>query len=186
LRQIHRKNVLGPSLGQVWISRSKVKGQGHWGHKTENCWVMLQQMGPISQKLQNGFAQIHREDVFGPSFGWVWMPGSKVKSQGHQEQKTCCAHPSPPAATEWNALAANNVKHKLVTDKQTDRQTMTITYPPWQSVITANFLNRHQIQGGINDTVNSSESGVHQLLCCCNTASYPHRSSLSQLECVTY
>jgi len=28
LRQIHRENVFGPSPGRVWISRSKVKGQG--------------------------------------------------------------------------------------------------------------------------------------------------------------
>jgi len=51
--------------------------------------------------------QIHREDMFGPSLGQVWM--SKVK--GHQGQKTHCALLSPPpqAATEWNALAANNV-----------------------------------------------------------------------------
>ena len=33
----------------------------------------------------------------------------KVKGQGHQGQQTRCALPSPPAATEWNALAANNV-----------------------------------------------------------------------------
>jgi len=33
----------------------------------------------------------------------------KVKGQGHQGQKTCCALPSPPAVTKWNALAANNV-----------------------------------------------------------------------------
>ena len=32
--------------------------------------------------------QIHREDVFGPSLGWVWMSGSNVKGQGHQGRKT--------------------------------------------------------------------------------------------------
>ena len=33
----------------------------------------------------------------------------KVKGQDHQGQKTCSTLPSPPAATEWNARAANNV-----------------------------------------------------------------------------
>ena len=37
------------------------------------------------------------------------MSRSKVKGKGHQGQKTRCALPSPPAATEWNTLAANNV-----------------------------------------------------------------------------
>jgi len=31
------------------------------------------------------FRQIHTEDEFGPSLGWVWR--SKVKGQGHQRQK---------------------------------------------------------------------------------------------------
>jgi len=30
-----------------------------------------------------------------------------VKGQGHEGQKTRCALQSPPAATEWNVLAAN-------------------------------------------------------------------------------
>jgi len=29
LRQIHKEDMFGPSLGQVWRSRSEVKGQGH-------------------------------------------------------------------------------------------------------------------------------------------------------------
>ena len=49
--------------------------------------------------------QIHMEDVFGRSFGRVWM--SKVAVT--KDNKTRCALPSPPAATEWNALAANVV-----------------------------------------------------------------------------
>jgi len=33
LRQIHTEDAFGPSLGQVWKSKSKVKGQGHQGQK---------------------------------------------------------------------------------------------------------------------------------------------------------
>jgi len=33
MRQIHREDVFGPSLGRLWMSRSKVKGQGHYGQK---------------------------------------------------------------------------------------------------------------------------------------------------------
>jgi len=33
LRQIRTENMFGPSLGRVWRSRSKVKGQGHQGKK---------------------------------------------------------------------------------------------------------------------------------------------------------
>jgi len=40
------------------------------------------------------------------------MSGSLVKGQGHQGQKTRYALPSPPAATEWNALPANDAKHQ--------------------------------------------------------------------------
>jgi len=49
--------------------------------------------------------QIHREDVFVPSLGWVWMSRSKVKALGHQDKNVQCT----PAATEWNMLTANNV-----------------------------------------------------------------------------
>jgi len=45
--------------------------------------------------------QIHRQDMFGPSLRRVF--NVKVKGQGHQ------GLPSPPAAMEWNVLAANNV-----------------------------------------------------------------------------
>jgi len=31
LRQIHREDMFGSSLGRVWMSRSKVKDQGHQG-----------------------------------------------------------------------------------------------------------------------------------------------------------
>jgi len=41
LRQIHNEDVFGSSLELVWMSRLKVKGQGHQGQKTENCWVIL-------------------------------------------------------------------------------------------------------------------------------------------------
>jgi len=34
LGQIHRKDVFGPSLEPVWMSRSKVKSQGNHGQKT--------------------------------------------------------------------------------------------------------------------------------------------------------
>jgi len=30
----------------------------------------------------------------------------ECQGEGHQGQKMCCALPSPPAATEWNAFAA--------------------------------------------------------------------------------
>jgi len=33
LREIHRLDVFGPSLGRFWMSRSNVKGQGHQGQK---------------------------------------------------------------------------------------------------------------------------------------------------------
>jgi len=35
MRQIHNEDVFGPSLSRVWMSRSKVKGQGHQGQKTQ-------------------------------------------------------------------------------------------------------------------------------------------------------
>jgi len=41
----------------------------------------------ISREPLNRLRQIHREDVFGPSLGWVWRSRSKVKGQGHQGQK---------------------------------------------------------------------------------------------------
>jgi len=41
------------------------------------------------------------------SLAWISL-NVKVKGKGHQ-QKTRLALPSPPAATEWNAFAANNV-----------------------------------------------------------------------------
>jgi len=37
------------------------------------------------------------------------MSRSKVKGQGHQRQRTRAALSSPPAATEWNTLAVNDV-----------------------------------------------------------------------------
>ena len=53
--------------------------------------------------------QIHTEDVFDSLLGPVLMSRSKIKGQGHQGQK-CAVHSHyPPAATEWNALAANSV-----------------------------------------------------------------------------
>ena len=39
-----------------------------------NCWTDLR--------------QIRVQGVFGPSLGWVWRSKSKIKSQGHQGQKT--------------------------------------------------------------------------------------------------
>jgi len=50
--------------------------------------------------------QIHREDVWSLAHTSLNV---KVKGQGHLGQKMPCALPSPPAATEWNALAANNI-----------------------------------------------------------------------------
>jgi len=34
MRQIHKEYVFGLSLGGAWMSRSKVKGQGHQRQKT--------------------------------------------------------------------------------------------------------------------------------------------------------
>jgi len=48
-------------------------------------------------------SQIHTEDVFGRSLGWVWMLRSKVKCQGHQGQS------SSPLKMHCNSLAANNI-----------------------------------------------------------------------------
>jgi len=49
LRQIHSKYVCKPSLGRVWMSMSKVKGQGHQGQKrAENSHYPRQRRnGPI-------------------------------------------------------------------------------------------------------------------------------------------
>jgi len=41
----------------------------------------------IFRESLNGLHQIHKENVFGPSLGRVWMRTSKVKDQGHQRQK---------------------------------------------------------------------------------------------------
>jgi len=60
-----------------------------WIKYLENRWTDLR--------------QIHREDVFHPSLGWVWMSKSKVKGHGHQQQI------SSPLKMSCNALAANNV-----------------------------------------------------------------------------
>jgi len=62
LCQIHRKDMFGPSLGRVWMSRSQVmvstdKRWGFGGYLW-NCWTDLR--------------QIHMEDMFGPSLGRVW------------------------------------------------------------------------------------------------------------------
>ena len=38
LHQIHTEDVFEPSLRRVWRSRSKVKGQGHQGPKTDIFW----------------------------------------------------------------------------------------------------------------------------------------------------
>jgi len=46
--------------------------------------------------------QIHREDVFGPLYGRVWMSRSKVKVTG--DKKSHCALPSHPAVYEWSVL----------------------------------------------------------------------------------
>jgi len=60
---------------------------------------------PCSEELE-----IHPSKGPNTSFKFrIWMPRSKVKGQGDQRQKTRCALPSPPAATEWNVLAANYV-----------------------------------------------------------------------------
>ena len=57
----------------------------------------------------NGFASNSQEDVFGPSLGWVWISRSQVNVT---RDKTRCTHYPSPAATEWNALAANNVNQQ--------------------------------------------------------------------------
>jgi len=39
--KIHVEDVFGPSLGRVWKSRSKVKGQGHQGQKTRCACTLI-------------------------------------------------------------------------------------------------------------------------------------------------
>jgi len=98
LRQIHGEDVFGPSLGRVWMSRSKVKNQGHQaqtGKTAESCCIRRDQC------LRNGWTdllQIHRKDVFGPCLGPVWMWRSKVKGQGHQGKATRYELPSLPGS----------------------------------------------------------------------------------------
>ena len=62
-------------------------------------------MNQISPELLNGFApNSHGRRV------WSLAQASlNVKGHGHQGQKMHCALSSPPAVTEWNALAANVV-----------------------------------------------------------------------------
>jgi len=61
----------------------------------------------ISREPLNGFAPNLKGDVFGPLLERVWMSRSKVKVT---KDKKCTVHSChPPAVTEWNALAANNV-----------------------------------------------------------------------------
>jgi len=55
LRQIFREDVFDPSLGGVWMSRSKVKVQGHQGQKTkifsESSPCTQQQTIPLHRSL---------------------------------------------------------------------------------------------------------------------------------------
>jgi len=46
-------------------------------------WLCMKYLGNCSTDLR----QIHTEDVFRPSLGWVWTLRSNVKGQGHQEHK---------------------------------------------------------------------------------------------------
>ena len=94
------EDVFGLSLGRVSRSRSKVTGQGHHGQK----WALRR----ISREPLNGFAP--------NSYGRrVWsfartILNVKVKSQWSRSTRTKNAYSQhPPASTEWNALAANNV-----------------------------------------------------------------------------
>jgi len=56
--------------------------------------------------------QIHREDMFGPSLGRVWMSRSKIKVTRNKKCTVQSHH--PPAATEWNMLAADDVTQQKV------------------------------------------------------------------------
>jgi len=64
----------------------------------------------ISSEQLDGFAS-HSQGRYVWSLDWTDL-NVKVKGQGHQGQKMCCALPSPAAAYEWYALAANNVKQQ--------------------------------------------------------------------------
>jgi len=81
LCQIHREDMFGPSLRRVWMSRSKVKSQGHQGQKTENCWVISARQ---DQYLWNGWT------ICAKLLVWSLAQMSlkvEVKGQGYQGQK---------------------------------------------------------------------------------------------------
>jgi len=90
------------------MSRSKVKGQGHQGQK-QKLPSYAAPDGPISRESLNGFEpNSQKRRVW--SFPRMNL-NVKVKGQGDQRQKCVlhCHHPS--VATEWNALATNDVTH---------------------------------------------------------------------------
>ena len=88
LRQIHREDVLGPSLRPVWMSRSKVKVTRDKICKTaescstrrdqylRNCWVDL--------------CQIHSEYMFCPSLGQLWCQGQRSKVEVTRDKNALC------------------------------------------------------------------------------------------------
>jgi len=79
------KTCLVPRSDEFQCQGQRSKCQGHQDLKMENCRVMLQQMGPISRELVNGFAP----NLQGKSV-WSLTRTSlniKVKGQGHQGQK---------------------------------------------------------------------------------------------------
>ena len=60
----------------------------------------------ISGRLNGSAPNSHGRRVWFLARTSLNVKGQRSRSPG---TKTCCALPSPPAATEWNALAANNV-----------------------------------------------------------------------------
>jgi len=87
----------------------KVKGQDHQGQKQKKLLSYAAPDGPISRESLNGFAP-NSQDRRVWSFARMNF-NVKVKGQGDQGQKRIlhCHHPS--VATEWNAIAANDITH---------------------------------------------------------------------------
>jgi len=76
------------------------------------CFFLF--VNQIPRKWLNGFVPNSqgRQDMFGPSLGRVWMSRSKSKVKVTRDKEHAVHSHHPPAATEWNTLAANNVTHE--------------------------------------------------------------------------
>ena len=90
LRHIHTEDVFGPSLGQVWMPRSKVKGQGHEGQKLAVYSQHLQRCGLNgTPSLQITYsASIRRND--------------SVTAEGCLRRYPCAGPGGLPSSWHWN------------------------------------------------------------------------------------